>query len=234
MFWEESTRKKKSKSKGKASSKGKDGKDKKKKKKKGKKNKKVLTEAQKKKNEEKEKERLKKKAEAEKERAAEKERKKAYQDKVADARKAKCLHSPTFTPKKNLSSHWLLLQVMNQLTAKIGDTRSKMEKSKRLILGSWISKTWQTVKAEVWGLHIDIYMLMRNPFEIGGMSIDHLWHHIFCIYLRSPALAKAMCAQLGEQRNEMQHARDELQTVVDNFEDSWSLSPIAFLHTDTC
>lgn len=142
---EESARKKK-KSKGKANSKGKNGNDTKKKKKKGKKNKnkKVLTEAQKKKNEEKEQERLKKKEAAEKERAAERERKKAYQEKVADARK-----------------------VMNQLTAKIADTRSKMEKSKRL----------------------------------------------------NPALAKAMCTQIDEQRIALQQARDTLQMVVDNFEE---------------
>lgn len=42
-------------------------------------------------------------------------------------------------------------------------------------------------------------------------------------HLRAPDLAKAIKSQLAGQRAKLQKARDDLQIVVDNFEDSQCL-----------
>jgi len=96
-----------------------------------------LTEAEKKKQEAKEQEKERKRLENEKKRELEREEKKAYQEKVGASRKATLLNvinlDQTNLKHQATSRSW---QIMNSLTTKIADTRSRMTRAKTLNLGS--------------------------------------------------------------------------------------------------
>ena len=98
-------------------------------------------------------------------------------------------------------------QITNQLTSKIADARSRMTRAKKLSLG-----------CERFGLNLvgfnswDICCILEF-FHFCGQPFGES-----CTF-RTPELSKAIVAQLEDQRKALQSARDQLQLVVDNFED---------------
>lgn len=107
------------------------------------------TDEQRKKREEREKEKEEKKAENERRKQKEREERKAYQEKVGDSRKARFF--PFFFFQIQATTHHVhtLCQVMNQLTSKIADVRSRVDRAQLLHLNLKSSRieNWYIVKS---------------------------------------------------------------------------------------